>query len=133
MTIVTSSRKPTPEIRKLAKEIAFALGFPYVQRGKTGLRNFEDTDPKIIFLSGSKRKGVIFDLRINGEIVFSILITNIIITDRTTKSKKGFITREQDIFDMFSPHIPITLDKKADGPICFCGTQKKNYMFWIMM
>ena len=133
MTIVTSSRKPTPEVRKLAKEIAFALDFPYVQRGKTGLRNFGDTDPKIIFLSGSKRQGPIFDLTVNGDIVFSMLITDIIITDRTGEFKKGFVTREQDLYDLLSPHLPITLDKEADGPICFCGTQKKNYMFRVMV
>ena len=133
MTIVTSSRKPVPEIRKLAKEIAFALGFQYVQRGKTGIRDMGSNDPKIIFLSGSKLKGPVFDLMINGDIVFSMLITNVKETERTGVFNKGFVTREQDLFNFLSPHVPITYDEKADGPIVFSGTQKKQYVLQVMV
>lgn len=133
MTIVTSSRKPTPEVRKLAKEIAFALDFPYVQRGKTGLREFGDEDPKMIFLSGSKRKGQLFDLTVNGGIVFSMLITNTIVSERTGVFYKGFKTREDELFARLSPHIPIVFDEEAGGPICFCGTQKMQYVLQVMV
>ena len=37
MTIVTTSRKPVPELRSLAKDFAFAAGCRYVIRGKMGL------------------------------------------------------------------------------------------------
>jgi U3 small nucleolar ribonucleoprotein protein IMP4 len=133
MTIVTSSRKPAPEVRKIAKEIAFALNFPYVQRGKTGIRDMGTNDPKIIFLSGSKRKGPIFDLMVNGDIIFSMLITNVNETERTGEFKKGLVTREQELFDFLSPYIPVTYDEKADGPIVFCGTQKKQYILQVMV
>lgn len=133
MTIVTSSRKPQPEVRKLAKEIAFALDFPYVQRGKSGLRDFGEDDPNIIFLSGSKRKGPIFDLTVKGEIVFSMLITNITVSERTGVFRKGFVTREEELYTRLSPYIPITFDADAEGPICFCGTQKMQYVFQVMV
>lgn len=133
MTIITSSRKPQPEVRKLAKEIAFALGFPYVQRGKSGLRDFGEDDPKIIFISGSKRKGPIFDLTVNGDIVFSMLITNITVSERTAEFHKGFVTREPELYDRLKSHLPITLDADAEGPICFCGTQKMRYVFQVMV
>lgn len=135
MTIVTSSRKPTPEVRKLAKEIAFALEFPYVQRGKSGLRDFGDDDPNIIFISGSKRKGPIFDLTVKGEIVFSMLITNLVVSERTenTPYHKGFVTREEELYEQLKPYVPITYDSNVEGPICFCGTQKMRYVLQVMV
>ena len=106
MTIVTSSRKPQPEVRKLAKEIAFALDFPYVQRGTSGLRDCGEDDPNLIFISGSKRKGPIFDLTVKGEIVFSMLITNITVSERTAEFHKGFVTREEELYERLKPYVP---------------------------
>ncbi|HJJ42082.1 MAG TPA: hypothetical protein O0W90_02050 [Methanocorpusculum sp.] len=128
MTIVTTSRKPSPEVRKLAKEISFALDLPYIHRGKAGLRDFEQKDSKIIIISGSKRGGQIFDIELNGELVFSMLITNIIETDRKGLIKKGFFTREKDLYNYLSPYVSITFDESAEGPICFCAAQKKYYV-----
>ena len=133
MTIVTSSRKPVAEVRKLAKEIAFALDLPYVQRGKSGIHDIGGDDPRVIFLSGSKRQGPVFDLMFNGSLVFSMLITKVIESERTGLFTKGFITREKDLFDHLSPHVPITYDETADGPIVFCGTQKRQYVLQVMV
>ncbi len=133
MTIVTSSRKPAPEVRKLAKEIAFALGFPFVQRGKAGIHDIGGEDPRVIFLSGSKRQGPVFDLMINDSLVFSMLITNVTESERTGLFTKGFMTREKELFDHLSPHVPITYDENAGGPIVFCGTQKRQYVLQVMV
>jgi U3 small nucleolar ribonucleoprotein protein IMP4 len=133
MTIVTSSRKPAPEVRKLAKEIAFALGFPFVQRGKAGIHDIGGEDPRVIFLSGSKRQGPVFDLMINDSLVFSMLITNVAESERTGLFTKGFMTREKELFDYLSPHVPITYDENAGGPIVFCGTQKRQYVLQVMV
>ena len=133
MTIVTSSRKPAPEVRKLAKEIAFALGFPFVQRGKAGIHDIGGEDPRVIFLSGSKRQGPVFDLMINDSLVFSMLITNVTESERTGLFTKGFMTREKELFDHLSPHVPIIYDENAGGPIVFCGTQKRQYVLQVMV
>ncbi|RBQ23760.1 MAG: hypothetical protein ALMCE001_16190 [Methanocorpusculum sp. MCE] len=133
MTIVTSSRKPAPEVRKLAKEIAFALDFPSVQRGKAGVHDIGGDDPRVIFLSGSKRQGPFFDLMVNDSLVFSMLITKVTESERIGVFSKGFFTREKDLFDYLSPHVPITYDENADGPIVFCGTQKRQYILQVMV
>lgn len=133
MTFVTSSREPAPEVRKLAKEIAFALGLSYIQRGKAGLRTMGAEDPEIIFLSGSKRKGPLFDLTVNGEIVFSMLITNVLESDRSGPFFSGFLTRERELFDALSPHVKMLFDENAPGPIVFCGTQKMQYVLQVMV
>jgi len=133
MTIVTSSRKPSTEVRRIAKEIAFALDFPYIQRGKSGLRTIEETNTSIIFVSGSKRMGPVIDITKNGDTVFSMLITNIITSERTGEFYKGFLTREEDLYKLMSPYLPIKLDTDAEGAICFCGMQKINYRLQIMI
>ena len=131
--IVTSSRKPSVEIRRLAKEIAFALGVAYVQRGKAGLRTIEEVDSSIIFVSDTKRMGPVVDITRNGNTVFSMLITNIIPSERTGVFYKGFLTREPDLYKLLSPHVPITLDLNAEGAICFCGMQKMQYRLQVMV
>ncbi|MCQ2376796.1 MAG: hypothetical protein MJ006_02190 [Methanocorpusculum sp.] len=131
--IVTSSRKPSVEIRRLAKEIAFALGVAYVQRGKAGLRTIEEVDSSIIFVSDTKRMGPVVDITRNGNTVFSMLITNIIPSERTGAFYKGFLTREPDLYKLLSPYVPITLDLNAEGAICFCGMQKMQYRLQVMV
>jgi len=37
MTVVTTSRKPVPEVRSLARDLAFAIGAEYATRGKMGM------------------------------------------------------------------------------------------------
>lgn len=133
MTFVTSSRKPSVEVRKIAKEIAFALGLSYVQRGKSGLRTMGSEDPVIIFLSGTKRKGIIFDLTVDGEIVFSMLITNIIESERTGSFYQGFLVREEELYTALSPYVKAAYEKEAPGPIVFCGTQKIQYALQVMV
>lgn len=131
--IVTSSRKPSAEVRKIAKEIAFALGISYVQRGKAGLRTIEDVDSSIIFVSGTKRMGPVIDITKNGNSVFSMLITNVIVSERTGEFYKGFLTREEDLYNLLSPYVPIKLDENAEGAICFCGMQKMMYRLQVMV
>lgn len=133
MVIITSSRKPSVEVRKIAKEIAFALDLPYIQRGKAGVRELEAAEPVIIFLSGEKNGGIIFDITVRGEIAFSMLITDIIVNERTGVFRKGFITRERELYDFLSPYVPTVFDEDAGCALSFAGTQKKEYVLHVMV
>lgn len=133
MMFVTSSRKPSPEVRRLAKEIAFALDIPYVQRGKAGLRKIDAEDQVIIFLFGAKCGWQIFDLTVSGKIVSSMLITNVLMSERCGPFHHGFVIRERELYDTLSPHIPVMFDSKATGLIVFSGTQKMQYILQVMV
>ncbi|HJJ88869.1 MAG TPA: hypothetical protein O0W81_02000 [Methanocorpusculum sp.] len=133
MTFVTSSHKPSPKVRKLAKEIAFALDLPYVQRGKASLRAIKGEDTVIIFLSSAEHGGQIFDLIVSGKIIFSMLITNVIISKRCEPFRHEFIIRESELYEALSPYLPVTLDSGAPGQIMFYGTQKMQYILQIML
>ena len=41
MALVTTSRRSTPLVRKIAKDLAFATGSTYLSRGKSGIRDIE--------------------------------------------------------------------------------------------
>ncbi|MDR0439033.1 MAG: hypothetical protein LBH02_02300 [Methanocalculaceae archaeon] len=131
MTFVTSSRKPSSEVRKLAKEIAFALDLPYTQRGKVGLRMMDAKDSIIIFLSNAKRGDMLFDLTVSGKIVFSMLITDVLMSERIGPFRRGFIIRERELHDALSLHLPVIFDAEAPGPIVFSGTQKIQYILQV--
>lgn len=133
MVIITSSRKPSAEVRRITKEIAFSLDLPYIQRGKAGVRALSTEDPVIIFLSGEKNGGIIFDITVKNEIVFSMLITEIIEKERTGVFKKGFVTRERELYDFLSPYVSVAFDENADCALSFSGTQKKRYILHVMV
>lgn len=90
-------------------------------------------DPVIIFLSGAKHGGQIFDLIVSGKIVFSMLITNVLTSERTGPFHHGFIIRERELYDALSPHLSVMFDADAPGPIVFSGTQKMQYVLQVMV
>jgi U3 small nucleolar ribonucleoprotein protein IMP4 len=51
MTLVSTSRKAAPDLRALARALAFAVGGRYLARGKTGLRELVTLDPTLFLFS----------------------------------------------------------------------------------
>lgn len=51
MTLVTTSRKAAPNLRALARGLAFAVGGRYLARGKTGLRELVTLDTTLFLFS----------------------------------------------------------------------------------
>jgi U3 small nucleolar ribonucleoprotein protein IMP4 len=51
MTLVTTSRKAAPDLRALARGLAFAAGGRYLARGKTGLRELVTLDTTFFLFS----------------------------------------------------------------------------------
>ncbi len=51
MTLVTTSRKAAPDLRALARGLAFAVGGRYLARGKTGLRELVTLDTTFFLFS----------------------------------------------------------------------------------
>lgn len=51
MTLVTTSRKAAPDLRALARGLAFGVGGRYLARGKTGLRELVTLDTTFFLFS----------------------------------------------------------------------------------
>jgi U3 small nucleolar ribonucleoprotein protein IMP4 len=74
MTLVTTSRKAAPDLRALARALAFAVGGRYLARGKTGLRELVTLDPTL-FLFSYEPDGLRFQWIVDAEPAASCRVT----------------------------------------------------------
>jgi hypothetical protein len=51
MTLITTSRRSTPVIRRIAKDLVFATGCTYLSRGKAGIRDIAQISPYFFIIS----------------------------------------------------------------------------------
>ncbi len=90
MTVVTTSRKAAPDVRSLAKDLAFALGYSFFTRGKMGLHELNLIDTSFLIIS-TEPAGTRMQIFSCGEPVADYLVTDLTIEDRTgTMSKEVF-------------------------------------------
>jgi len=74
MTLVTTSRKAAPDLRALARGLAFAVGGRYLARGKTGLRELVTLDTTF-FLFSYEPDGLQLRWFVDGEPAASFRVT----------------------------------------------------------
>lgn len=127
MTIVTTSRKPVPELRSLARDFAFAAGCRYILRGKMGLPDLYALDPAIIFFF---QRGARFFLRldIHGRDIAEFMILSMTITERDDALNRGIRIGDQSIYERLAPYIPLKLSEENRGLCAFDGTRSRRYL-----
>lgn len=126
MTIVTTSRKPVPEIRSLAKDLAFAVGCTYVLRGKMGLSELNSIDP-VFFLISLEHGNMRIKLFDNDSLVADYSIGIQEIAERTGDRLEGLLVSNQSVYEELKPYIPVKLTGEPEGALMFDGTRKKRY------
>jgi U3 small nucleolar ribonucleoprotein protein IMP4 len=127
MTIVTTSRKPVPELRSLAKDFAFAAGCRYVVRGKMGLSAIHSLDPATIIFSLYKGTSLSLELCAEGNPVTLLLITG----SRTAVREGpriGIRVNDLSIYERLVPYIPVKLSEAGDDSCVFDGTRSRRYL-----
>jgi U3 small nucleolar ribonucleoprotein protein IMP4 len=127
MTIITTSRKPVPELRSLAKDFAFATGCRYIIRGKMGLPDLNSLDP-VAFLF-SQQEGEFF-LRVvdRGMSSAEFAIPSFTVQERENLLVRGFRVGDQSIYERLAPYIPVKLSEENRGLCVFDGTQSRRYL-----
>jgi U3 small nucleolar ribonucleoprotein protein IMP4 len=131
MTIVTTSRKPVPELRSLAKDFAFAVGCSYVLRGRMGLPEIEVID-SVHFLFSLRNGRFSFHLIDHGTVIADITIPGFSVEDREDARIEGLVVDNPSIYECLAPYIPVKLSE-TDGAGCsFDGTRKRRYRFRLM-
>jgi U3 small nucleolar ribonucleoprotein protein IMP4 len=127
MTVVTTSRKAAPDVRSFAKDLAFALGYTFITRGKMGLQELNSIDTSFLILS-TEPAGTRLQIFSNGEPAADYLVANLTIEDRTgTMSKEVFIT-DQSVYDVMKPYIRVALSREKGGTMIFDGTRRRRYL-----
>ncbi len=127
MTVVTTSRKAAPNVRSLAKDLAFALGYPFFTRGKMGLHELNSIDTSFLIIS-TEPAGTRLQIYSDGENVADYLVANQTIEDRTGTMNTEVSVTDQSVYDVMKPYIQVTLSREMGGTMVFDGTRRRRYL-----
>jgi U3 small nucleolar ribonucleoprotein protein IMP4 len=127
MTIVTTSRKPVPELRSLAKDFAFATGCRYIIRGKRGLADINSLDTAHIIFSLHKGTSLSLELYKEGSLDTLLLITGFRTTVREGPGI-GIRVNDLSIYERLTPYIPVKLSEAGEDSCVFDGTRSRRYL-----
>jgi U3 small nucleolar ribonucleoprotein protein IMP4 len=127
MTIVTTSRKPVPELRSIAKDFAFAADCPYILRGKMGLPEIDSLDP-VFFIFSSRGKEFSLQLLDHGTPVADIWIPAWSMEERSGERLPGILIDDPSIYERLTPYIPVKLSETGGTGCLFDGTRKRRYL-----
>jgi len=128
MTFVTTSRKPVPEVRTLAKGLAFALGWQYIIRGKMGVQDLNERGPLLFLVSGEAKSIRVALLKDNSTITeFTVDSTEM--CERTGPIFHGITVSDEALVEALSPYIEVRPGgEKTRRTLLFDGPQKKQYL-----
>ncbi|MCQ1538416.1 hypothetical protein FTO68_05365 [Methanocalculus taiwanensis] len=126
MTILTTSRRPTPEIRAFARDLAFALGCDHMNRGKAGLRELSPKDPAILFIE-KKQEKIAIRLEVEGDLKGEIIVSGWSVEVREGEMQRGIFTSDQSVYDLLNRYVPVTMVENQVGTITFDGRQRRLY------
>ena len=130
MTLVTTSRKPAPELRTLGKDLAFALGGKYSPRGKAGIDEVLSWGDVVMIVSRRGRKTLI-EVYASGESVSGILLSGFTVSRRDVPLVRGLRTGSEWVYREMAESLDITLTDAGENEIMFHGTQGKGYVLKI--
>ncbi len=125
--IVTTSRKPAPELRSLARDLAFALDCEYIIRGKRGLAALDSLDPVAVHIS-LRNNNFFLQVVDHQEIVGEYIISTATLTGRQGPLLRGLRVSDQSIYDRLVPYIPVKLSDDCDGLSTIDGRQSRRYL-----
>ncbi len=127
MTFVSTSRKPVPELRSLAKDFAFAAGCPYIVRGKAGLAEITSRDINIIIFSLYHGTSPSFTLYIDGKPGTLFLVSELRTIQRE-ESRAGIQVNDPSIYERLVPYIPVKLSEDGEESCIFDGIRSRRYL-----
>jgi U3 small nucleolar ribonucleoprotein protein IMP4 len=127
MTFVTTSRKAAPEVRSLAKDLAFALGLRYIKRGKQGLSDLNSIDPLFIIFS-TEFRGTRMQGFSDGKVFADYLVREQSVLTREDQMRKGLSAGDQSVYDTLKPYIPVAFSEDSVYTLIFDGTRSHRYL-----
>ncbi|WP_292729150.1 hypothetical protein [Methanoculleus sp.] len=128
MTVVTTSRKPVPEVRSLSRDLAFSIGGEYVTRGKAGMGDLFSLDETVLVVSKS---GPLFLIQAfaSGEPLVEIAVKSFNVEERPGVIARGVFVSDRFIYEALKDQIDVVFAGEAlpEHRIVFDGTQRKRY------
>jgi U3 small nucleolar ribonucleoprotein protein IMP4 len=127
MTVVTTSRKPLPEVRSLARDLGFALQERFFSRGKMGLEEIFRENRTVLIVS-SRRRAYFLELFVDGEPFISVSIAGFSVDTREGEIRRGLCTGNRALHDDLKEYLNVVYTDALDPrTLAFDGTQRKHY------
>ena len=128
MTVVTTSRKPVPEVRSLSRDLAFSIGGEYLTRGKAGMGDLFSRDETVVIVS---RSGSFFLIQVfsNEGPVAEIAVKSFSVEERGGEIARGLFVSDRSVYEALKDRIDVAFAGEAlpEHRIVFDGTQRKRY------
>ncbi|BBL68691.1 hypothetical protein [Methanoculleus chikugoensis] len=128
MTVVTTSRKPAPEVRTLARDMAFSIGAEYVTRGKAGMGDLFSHDGPVLIVSKS---GPFFLIQVydGGEPAAEIRVRSFTVEERAGTIARGLFVSDRFVYEALKDHADVVFagESLTGHRIVFDGTQRRRY------
>ncbi len=128
MTVVTTSRKPAPEVRSFSRDLAFSIGAEYLTRGKAGMGDLFSRDETVVIVS---RAGSFFIIQVfsNEEPVTEIAVKSFSVGERSGEIARGLFVSDRPVYEALKDLIDVAFagETLPEHRIVFDGTQRKRY------
>lgn len=126
MILVTSSRKPAQRVRRLCRDLAFAVGGEYRPRGKAGLSDPLFSRDTVLIL-GSRGHHLSLQVISGGEEVADLSLGAVEEERRKGPLRKGLQAGDARLLSLLSPHLPVELvPELAPAAVTFDGIQGRT-------
>jgi len=126
MTIVSTSRKPLPEVRSLARDLAFSLGCRYVVRGKSGMADMLALDRTVLIVA---RQHHHYSLQVYHDAtpVADYRFSRFRVGRREGSVVKGLQISNQSVYEDLKRYVDAVHSRDEGDALVFDGTQRKRY------
>ncbi|NLZ30629.1 MAG: hypothetical protein GX885_07800 [Methanomicrobiales archaeon] len=135
MTVVTTSRNPLPEVRSLARDLAFAVGGRYITRGKAGMGDILSRDRSVLVVSrsGSYLRILVFS-DAEPEPAAGITLRSCAVKERTGGLIRGLLISDRPAYEALRGHVDavFAVETIPEHRIVFDGAQRRHYALEIV-
>jgi len=124
MMLVTTSRRSTPFIRTLARDLAFATGSRYLPRGKHGFREIAEENDLFIVID-QQSHSITLTAYLENNPVISRIIKDHEEGMRERKIMRGIETSDERLKDVLMAFCEVNFADSEEKFISFDGPQKR--------
>jgi len=129
MTVVTTSRKPVPEVRSLARDLAFAIGAEYATRGKMGMGDLLSSHDGPILIVSRSGQSFLIQVFSGGEAVAGIRVLSFAVEEREGAISRGLAVSGRALASALKGLAVMVffVDGLPEDRIVFDGRQRRRY------
>lgn len=124
MTLVTTSRRSTPVIRSIAKDLAFATGARYLARGKHGLREIA-TDHDLFIVFEQQNSEILMTVYGNSEQVLCRIVRSNESDVREGVLFRGIRTSDKELASALKNSCPVQSIDDDSMILIYDGPQRR--------